>query len=69
MNLIFGLGLRIMLDLCEMGPFEGVLSNDTDVRSGGSGYMQVTYIYTLNVVILTMYCIWKYHIDTMIYYP
>lgn len=40
-------GLRIMLDLCEMGPFEPVLSNETEVRSGGSGYMQYSLRYWL----------------------
>ncbi|XP_057207486.1 4F2 cell-surface antigen heavy chain isoform X2 [Triplophysa rosa] len=40
-------GLRIMLDLCEMGPFEPVLSNDTEVRSAGSGYMQDSLRYWL----------------------
>ncbi|KAA0702350.1 hypothetical protein E1301_Tti015699 [Triplophysa tibetana] len=40
-------GLRIMLDLCEMGLFEPVLSNDTEVRSAGSGYMQDSLRYWL----------------------
>lgn len=40
-----------MLDLCEMGHFEAVLRNDTEVRSAGSGYMQVMYIYALKMVI------------------